>query len=351
LTGRLHQVGADAAAAIRALDERVAVLEQSSAKLAGWVESLGAGRATDESQSAPRSSAPSGWTEEDRRRLEDQGLFVVGSGRSGTTIMYETLNLSPDVYLLGEAFLYKDANRPDFAEFLHRRHVSYGNLKSKGHYPPRPLHPGENGFGLLRRLGSRYRYVGEKVAFGADAATDPADAEQFLEFQATHFFHSGYVLTLRHPVETVWSLASMWPRIPTTTHLAIWTVSLRVLLELSLGFPRTWLVTLDRLDEGAASRLGRTLGIEITVPPGRFAREYQSSALAHGQLPPPLAGHHGYLTRMSSLYDDVREAFDPQTFRYCRAENPRAFGQRVWDRANTLLADLSAGGPALQQAG
>jgi hypothetical protein len=293
--------------------------------------------------SPPPTPAPFGWTQEDRRRLEDQGLFVVGCGRSGTTILYETLNLSSEVYLLGEAFLYHQANRTDFVGFHDLRHSSYGSIRFKGLYTPRGGGPGENGFDLLKRLAERHRYVGEKLAFGPWMLGQPEEVEQFFAFHATHFFHSRYVVIVRDPREVVWSLAIKIPTVPVPTQLALWAVCLRIGLELAFTFPRVLVITHDRLDEEAASRLGTELGIDLTVPPGRFAREYQNTALGDGPLPAPLAEFRQPLTELAGLYHDLKAAFDPMTFRYAGRENPRAYASRLCKRASEIADRLLTG--------
>ncbi|WP_143288360.1 hypothetical protein [Calothrix rhizosoleniae] len=44
-------------------------------------------------------------SDDDYETLCQGGLFVIGSARSGTSILYEFLNLSQDIFLLGEANL------------------------------------------------------------------------------------------------------------------------------------------------------------------------------------------------------------------------------------------------------
>jgi hypothetical protein len=217
-------------------------------------------------------------------------------------------------------------------------------MRFKGLYTPREQGPDENGFDLLRRLAARHRYVGEKVAFGPWMLGLTGDAEKFFAFQATHFFHSRYVVIVRDPREVVWSLGIKFSTVPVPTQLALWAICLRIGLELAFTFPRVLVITHDRLDEEAARRLGVELGIDLTVPPGRFAREYQSTALGDGPLPAPLAEFRQPLTELAGLYQDLKAVFDPTTFRYVGRENPRSYASKLCKRASELADRLLVGG-------
>jgi len=99
-------------------------------------------------------------------------LFVLGYGRSGTTVLLNALNTSDDMFLLGEANLYMRGSEPGFREQYNRKHEGWGNQATKSAYAPAlPGLPEEaDGFAYLEALGAHYRYVGEKVALGPPAS-------------------------------------------------------------------------------------------------------------------------------------------------------------------------------------
>src|SRR5204862_6445007 len=66
--------------------------------------------------------------------LEKQGLFVVGHARSGTSILMQALNTSPDIFLLGEANLYVEGLRIGFPRWFNDMHRQFGNTLGKGSY-------------------------------------------------------------------------------------------------------------------------------------------------------------------------------------------------------------------------
>ena len=318
--------------------ERLAATQATSGQLAtrlSAVESL---------LPTPRQPGPSDWSDADRRRLEDRGLFVVGTARSGTTVLYETLNESSDVYLLGEAMFFEEAHRTNFADFHELRHDGYGNRKHKGHYLPRGLAAAENGFDLLRRLAERYRWVGEKVALGPCHVTERGRTafEPFLRFHATHFFHSRYVLIVRRPVLSVASMARLWGQFAVPELLTTWAVGFRVGVELAFTFPNVLVLAHDSLNEGSAARLGEVLGLSLDIPSGRFDREFQRSAGAAESLPSRLVPHRSDLESLAELYDEWTAAFCPTTFRYINREPSREFSHRLCDRADELVEQFAS---------
>lgn len=318
---------------------RTAAMEAASEQLAARVQAIEATGGTHHPTPAASSVSPYTWIDADRRRLEDQGLFVVGTARSGTTILYETLNDSPDVYLLGEAMLFEEAFRPDFAEFHDRRHVGYGHAKHKGGYLPRGLAATENGFDLLRRLAERYRYVGEKVALGPWHVTDrgPDVFDSFLHFHATHFFHSRYALIVRRPVVSVASMNRLWSQFTIPQLLTTWAVGFRVGVELASTFPHVFVLPHESLSEEVVARLGEKLGLEFDVPAGRYDREFQKTAGAAERLPPQLDPYRNHLDSLTALCDEWTAAFSPTTFRYSQRESSRPFFDRLCGRAAELI--------------
>jgi hypothetical protein len=289
----------------------------------------------------PPPKSPASWSPAERRQLEDQGLFVFGCARSGTTVLYETLNLSPDVYLLGEAFFYLEGDRDDFVGFHWKKHCEYHAPRAKGLYLPQIDGGRGNGFDVLRALGSRHAYVGEKFATGPWMFEwGVADQAPLFAFHATHFFHSWYVLIVRHPAEVVRSMAVMWPRIPPKLLLATWTLSLQTTVEMSFTFPKTLFLSLDRLDSAAVGRLGRELGIELAVPDGRFGIEFQRSAGCG--FPAGFEDRAADLAEMTSVYEQVVGAFDRESFRYAGRMHPRQFAETVVGRLRQLTTRLTA---------
>ncbi len=275
------------------------------------------------------------FTNEQRRAIDDKGLFVYGCARSGTTILYETLNLSQDVFLLGEACFFLESNRKDFRAAHWRKHENYRSVRSKGLYLPAWDTGSGTALELVQELGGRYRYVGEKVAVGPwifDYGIE--DHAQFFEFQAKHFYHSKYIVIIRHPNEVTRSMVRMWPDYTPERMLATWIAATQASVEILLTFPNALLVDFANLDEAMVGRLGQWLGVEILVPAGRFSTEFRKSA--GGKIPPEFSGLEDVGRKLVEIYERIIQSFDPETFLYTGRTHPRQFGQQVVEELRAL---------------
>ena len=59
--------------------------------------------------------------------IEQQGLFVLGAARSGTTVLQNALNDSREIFLFGEPSFHDDMGTADFATRYNYMHRAWGN--------------------------------------------------------------------------------------------------------------------------------------------------------------------------------------------------------------------------------
>jgi hypothetical protein len=286
-------------------------------------------------------NAPLSMSADDFRALERKGLFVIGSGRSGTTILANCLNFSSRIHLLEEPDLFLNYARRDFVNFFNDRHQRYENLLRKGAYIPPSLGCAEDGFEFLRRMGEAFDYVGEKVAVGPRPNSYPDDWHtRCFDFYARYFYGATYFMTLRRPAEVALSMSKKWPTIATTSFLECWLVSLDFLLDVYLAFEHTYLSFFDRFTDDTMAAAARILGVTIDFPNGTIAPENVASALPTGELPDFLAPHAELCTRCDELYRRLRDAFCDSTLRYCGPRNYERFFQDVKHNVAALLDEL-----------
>jgi hypothetical protein len=107
----------------------------------------------------------SGLSEAECRGLNEQGLFIVGCARSGTTILCDCLNLSPDVFVLNEAHFFFNSVFGDFSSYFNRQRALESRYRAKGTYLPPPLKKERGGLAALARLGREYP-IGRNSRFG-----------------------------------------------------------------------------------------------------------------------------------------------------------------------------------------
>jgi hypothetical protein len=132
-----------------------------------------------------------------------QGLFIIGAARSGTTILQNALNDSPDIFLFGEANFHTDPGTPDFAARYNAMHRAWRNQETKSSFCP-PVLPQDGPWSdYIRRMAAHHRLVGSKTVI------NPVRPENWLPrllaFHTGTFYKSRYIFTFRDPVATILS--------------------------------------------------------------------------------------------------------------------------------------------------
>ena len=223
---------------IRKRDQRIGELQRE----------LAAGRAAIEIAVPGNSPACWGLSSEQLGVLGDKGVFIVGNARSGTAILCDCFNLSPEIFLLGEANVYLHHRRDDFAAKFNRQHEDVRNRRGKGTYLPPAIAAESGGMAALWRMGRFHRYVGEKIAFGPHGTVGgQSHQELFFAFHARYFYASKYFLTLRAPAECIWSMAKMFPQKDPRELYESWLNTLKIQLDLLHAFPNAYLILFENL--------------------------------------------------------------------------------------------------------
>lgn len=284
---------------------------------------------------------------DDWQALEKKGLFVIGSARSGTTILANCLNHCRQVYLLEEPFLFLDCGQPNFSRRFNAQHRQYGNTLAKGAFvPSAPPGDEDNAFALLRRLARDRTFVGEKVAIGPRPTILPDDWQsRLIDFYSRYFFTSAYILTVRRPAEAAWSMSKMFPQAEATSLLECWLQSLDVIIDLYLAFERTHVSFFDRFSADAVANLAKLLNLDYVLPPGTVDRSYVASALERQALPDFLSPHVDVCHGCDELYDRLRDSFSRETMRYQGTMNCDHFFREVKYTIADLLAQLGCARP------
>jgi hypothetical protein len=130
-------------------------------------------------------------------------VFIAGAARSGSTILQNALNDSPEIFLFGEPNFHTDPGTPDFAARYNAMHRSWSNQETKSSFCP-PVLAGDGPWNAyLCQLAKQHSLVGAKTVI-TTAGTD-ASAEDWFAFQCRHFFTSRYIFTFRDPLATLFS--------------------------------------------------------------------------------------------------------------------------------------------------
>ena len=293
--------------------------------------------------------APARWdlSPEELGALGDKGLFVVGNARSGTSILCDCLNLSPEIFLLGEANVFLQHRREDFADWFNQQHAGLKNRRGKGTYIPPPPAAESGGMAALWRMGQFHRYVGEKIAFGPHGKYGGQSSQElFFAFHARFFYSSHYFLTLRAPAECVWSMAKLFPKKDPRELYECWVSSLKIQLDLLHTLPNVYAVFFEDLKAGTFATINALLGTRIDVGTGVLRDDHKQSTLADDRLPAELSAYQPLNDQCLAVYRDVKEAFSPETltFKPTAAKYVSAncgFSAKMQDRLDAILAGLT----------
>ena len=135
-------------------------------------------------------------------RVTARHLFIIGPARSGTTVLQNALNDSPDIFLLGEPDLRRDT-APGFAARYNALHREWGNQETKSSFCPYILSCDGTWRDYFDALGARYLWVGAKLVI--NPIRPMQDLEELFDFHCREFFSAYYVFTFRDPLATVLS--------------------------------------------------------------------------------------------------------------------------------------------------
>ena len=196
-------------------------------------------------------------------------LFVVGAARSGTTVLQNALNSSPEVFLLGEANLYRRPLLENFVRSYNEMHRSFGNQATKSTYCP-PLADAPDWPSVLQALARHYRYVGDKIAFGPENYRTAGD---FVDFHLRMFYESWYIFTFRRPDEVTRSMMAMFPATDFAECCRIYLETVRTYVFMRRICKRVIGLDYHQLDAARFRELGRVLDVDLRHAHRYFRRE------------------------------------------------------------------------------
>lgn len=208
----------------------------------------------------------------------DQCLFIVGAARTGTTVLQNALNDSPDIFLFGEAnfhnepHFHNEPGTPDFAARYNAMHHAWSNQPNKSSFCPPVLPSGGSWHEYLRRMASQHRLTGVKTVI-TTAGTENS-AERWFAFQCRNFFKSRYIFTFRDPLATLLSTQELQRYTIGAPESLVW-IMRNYLAVIALYFtcmrvlPNVRAVCHEDMDRAGFDRLQDWLGVAL---PG--AHEY-----------------------------------------------------------------------------
>jgi hypothetical protein len=256
-------------------------------------------------------------SDKDYEKLDKAGLFIVGSARSGTSILCDCLNLSPEIFLLGEANLYINHDLENFVVFFNNQHIQFKNRKSKGTFVPLARESEKGAFNFLQRMKKNFRFVGEKIAFGPQGKINNLSIQEvFFDFHSRYFYFSNYILILRRPTEVVLSMSKMFPEVSINSLFDCWLRTIQVQIDVFQSFPNAYVIFFQDLSNEAIINLCSLIGLNIHIPTGMLREENKHSLVADNQMPDELSNHSQICLDCERIYKQLKDAFSIESFKF-----------------------------------
>lgn len=240
------------------------------------------------------------------RSLAPKMAFVLGFGRSNTTIVLTTINSAPRALMLGEANFYLQPHQPRFRDWYNAMHAQYGNQVTKSSYAPDFVPNIEHSYAeWLLAASPYYDVIGDKLAFSSQhfGLRSPALIRSFYE---ARFFTARYILTLREPVQNLLSILRLFGRsdpLALRQEMIAWLSYVQLWADHIRTFPNTLTIAGD-IGADESARILDFLGLSSPEASRLVDREEKRN---HGD-----PGRHDDLARhgaaLSEIYDHCLSA-------------------------------------------
>jgi hypothetical protein len=238
--------------------------------------------------------------------LASNGIFIVGHARSGTSVLQMALNTCADIFMLGEANLHLHHAKQGFASWYRTMHAEFGTPPSKETYCADIAGPYADAWGVLRALRSRYRLVGEKVAFrGFSLGYDFEGSFAFL----TRYFPGSYFLcTLRDPKNVLSSNQMMFSPKSIDDYILSYLECLYHEINIYRCLERVIFVVYEDIRASTFDVIGKWLNCDLSDPISFYDEEFQMSPRQQ-----PVGADSELLALAQAYYERLKALIDPAT--------------------------------------
>jgi hypothetical protein len=200
------------------------------------------------------------------RGLAEKCIFVVGFGRSKTTITLELLNCATNALILSEANFVLDDHGENFSAWYNNQHRDFGNQRTKSSHAPDFL-PGQSHtwWQWLANAAQFYDFIGDKIAF-SDYHLGKAPPDTFRPFYEARFLKSRYIFLLRNPVDVLLSAAKLMSIVDDAGMMRIcaaWLDFMELWADFIRVFPLTLTLICERFGQETVGQLEAFTGLEL----------------------------------------------------------------------------------------
>lgn len=200
------------------------------------------------------------------RGLTARSVFILGFGRSSTSVTLHMLNTAPNALLLGEANLFQRNDAARFRDWYNTQHVNNGGQAAKSTYAPDFIPDRDHTWWeWLQAAATHYDVIGDKMALSSYHFSQ-ADPERIRSFFEARFFDARYIFLIRNPVDTLISIAKLF-QIEDDSGIArecdAWLRYIQMWADWVRNFPRTLTMIADDFGPHTAHDLSVFTGLDV----------------------------------------------------------------------------------------
>jgi hypothetical protein len=244
--------------------------------------------------------------ENELRTIEQQGLFVMGAARSGTTVLQNALNDSREIFIFGEPVFHEDPGTPDFAARYNQKHRAWGNQENKSSFCPHFFERDASWSTYLCHLATMYRYVGSKLVINPEKSEETCQA--IFDFHCRYFYRAHYVFTFRNPIDVLMSTRGLAELSGYTavSHEVVLRSFVRVVglyIRMLRNLPAVSAVFHESISDATFRDLGADLGVDLSSA----ARYYETKRIRRYTLDDIPEHARESVKAVIDLYENLRE--------------------------------------------
>lgn len=239
-----------------------------------------------------------------------QFIAVCGCARSGTTLMFDYLNEFEDIRLVCEDNPFIEDRGYGYRSWYNSHWSSQGKIKTKGYYLPSWGEEDGFWFDYYYQMSKRYKFFGTKLAFGphGDSYWNSID-RRALSFFQENFPYGLYLLTVRHPAESIFSMMKMFPGADFGTLNNTWIKSLQIQLSIYGSMKRSSFIFLEDINISFLDEINKNLGIDSSLAKTEeyiIANNKKSSSIIE-EIPEMLKPYAAQISEINKAYAFLRK--------------------------------------------
>lgn len=198
--------------------------------------------------------------------LQDRCLFVFGTQRSATSLIFQILNSNDSILISFEANAYIKKNKISFLENYNNVQKAFRRPIQKGFFLPTLSDPDMTISEIYRCFLQRYRFFGDKLAFGPrDRISEAMPAKLCFDHMMQEFPFARVALSCRRPKSNIVASARINPGLDDKFIIENWLVGIMYVIDFLAISERTVLCPFERIATKDTRPLTALTGIDFTM--------------------------------------------------------------------------------------